>query len=157
MTRKALWFAVALLPLGALGAPLAQAQTSEGAQEAARTMKCTMDFSLSGWSVIYQTADGHGTVTCANGQTMAVDIDAKGGGLSVGKYELVDGRGKFTHVTSIDDVLGSYATANAHVGVINSGHAAAMTKGPVSLALTGKGKGWDIGAGFESFKISRRK
>ncbi len=154
MTRKALWFAVALLPLGALAAPHARAQTND---ESAQTMKCTMDFSLSGWSVVYQTADGHGTVTCPNGQTMAVDIDAKGGGLSVGKYKLVDGHGHFTGVTHIDQVLGSYAAANAHAGVINSGHAAAMTKGPVSLALSGKGKGWDIGAGFEAFKISRRK
>jgi hypothetical protein len=32
-----------------------------------------------------------------------------------------------------------------------------MTKGNVSLALTGTGKGWDIGAGFEAFTISKAK
>lgn len=148
MNRKAFWIAVMLAPLGALAASGANA---------AETMKCDMHFTLSGWSVVYQTADGHGTVTCPNGQTMKVDIDAKGGGLTVGKYKIDDGRGHFSGVTSIDDVLGSYATANAHAGAVKSGHAAAMTKGPVSLALSGKGKGWDIGAGFESFSISRAK
>lgn len=147
MNRKALWLALALLPLGAMAAPA----------HAAGTMKCDMDFTLSGWSAIYQTADGHGTVTCPNGQTLKVDIDAKGGGLTVGKYKVTDGRGHFSGVTNIDDVLGSYATANAHAGVVNSGHAAAMTKGPVSLALSGHGKGWDVGAGFESFSISRAR
>jgi hypothetical protein len=41
--------------------------------------------------------------------------------------------------------------------VVGSVHAAAMTKGPVSLALTGTGQGWDIGAGFSSFTLSKPK
>ena len=148
MKRKALWMAFMLLPLGAMAAPAANA---------AGAMKCTMKFTLSGWSVIYQTADGRGTVTCANGQSMDVHITAKGGGLTVGKYKLDNGVGHFSGVTSINDVLGGYATANAHAGVVGSSHAAAMTKGDVSLALTGTGKGWNIGAGFEAFTISKPK
>lgn len=148
MKRKALWMALTLAPLAAAGVSGAQA---------AQTMKCTMKFTLSGWSAIYQTADGNGTVKCANGQSMKVHISAKGGGLTVGKYELDDGVGHFSGVSNIDDVLGGYATANAHVGVVGSSHAAAMTKGNVSLALTGTGKGWDIGAGFEGFTISKPK
>jgi hypothetical protein len=149
MTRKALWLALMLAPVAALAA--------SGVQAAESTMKCTMTFTLSGWSAIYQTADGHGKVTCANGQAMDVDISAKGGGLTVGKYKIDDGRGHFSGVNSIDDVLGSYATANAHAGAVGSSHAAAMTKGDVSLALTGTGKGWDIGAGFSAFTINRAK
>lgn len=148
MKRKALWLALALAPFAAAGISTAQA---------AQTMKCTMKFTLSGWSVIYQTADGNGTVTCANGQSMDVHITAKGGGLTVGKYQLDNGVGHFSGVTTIDDVLGGYATANAHAGVVGSSHAAAMTKGNVSLALTGTGKGWDVGAGFEAFTISKPK
>lgn len=146
MKRKALWMALMLLPLGVLGA--------RGAH-AAETMKCTMKFTLSGWSIIYKTANGTGVVTCTNGQSMPVKIDAKGGGLSVGKYQLDHGVGHFSGVTDIDQVLGSYATASAHAGVVGSTRAAAMTKGNVSLALTGTGKGWDIGAGFSSFSIAR--
>ncbi len=151
MKRKSLWMALMLVPLGLAG--MAGAPNAR----AADTMKCTMDFTLSGWSVIYRTANGHGTVTCPNGQSMDIKISAKGGGLSVGKYKLVDGHGHFSGVTNIDDILGSYATATAHAGVVNSTRAAAMTKGNVSLALTGQGKGWDIGAGFASFSIQKAK
>ncbi|HET7558005.1 MAG TPA: hypothetical protein VFK08_08005 [Rhodanobacteraceae bacterium] len=148
MQSKALPFAL----LSALGLGLAASAAS-----AAPQIKCHMDFTLSGWSIIYQTADGTGTVTCDNGTSMPVKIDAKGGGLTVGKYKLTDGRATFSHITDIQQVLGSYATANAHAGVVHSGHAAAMTKGNVSMSLTGQGQGWDIGAGFESFSISKAK
>jgi hypothetical protein len=148
MQSKALPFAL----LSALGLGLAASAAS-----AAPQIKCHMDFTLSGWSIIYQTADGTGTVTCDNGTSMPVKIDAKGGGLTVGKYKLTDGRATFSHITDIQQVLGSYATANAHAGVVHSGHAAAMTKGNVSMSLTGQGQGWDLGAGFESFSISKAK
>lgn len=149
MQNKTLSFAL----LSALGLGLAAFASNAPAAE----IKCRMDFTLSGWSAIYQTADGTGTISCSNGTSMPVKIDAKGGGLTVGKYKLTDGHGTFTHVTDIQQTLGSYATANAHVGVVQSGHAAAMTKGNVSLSLAGKGQGWDIGAGFESFSISKAK
>jgi len=42
-----------------------------------------------------------------------VKIDAKGGGLTVGKYKLTDGHATFSHVTDIEQIPGSYATANA--------------------------------------------
>jgi hypothetical protein len=147
MQSKALPFAL----LSALGLGLAASAAS------AAQIKCRMDFTLSGWSIIYQTADGTGTVTCSNGASMPVKIDAKGGGLTVGKYKLTDGHATFSHVTDIEQIPGSYATANAHVGVVHSGHAAAMTKGNVSMSLTGNGQGWDIGAGFEGFTISKAK
>lgn len=38
---------------------------------------------------------------------------------------------------------------------VGSGHAAALTKGRVSLTLTGQGEGWDIGAGLSGFTIHR--
>jgi hypothetical protein len=116
-------------------------------------VKCRMSYKLNGWSIFYQTAEGSGTITCSNGQHMNVLLGAKGGGLTVGKYKITDGHGKFTGVTDVKDVLGSYAMANAHAGVVNSTRAMALTKGPISLTLTGTGKGWDVGAGFSSFTI----
>jgi hypothetical protein len=125
---------------------------------AAETASCTMHFSLSGWSMFYKTAEGNGVVTCTNGQSMRVHLRAKGGGLTVGETHITDGVGKFTGVNSIDEVLGHYATAEAHAGTEDSSaKAQVMTKGNVSLALTGKGKGWNLGVAFGAFIIERGK
>ncbi len=117
---------------------------------------CTLRFSMAGWSVFYKTASGEGTVSCDNGQRMSVRISAKGGGLSFGKSRVVDGRGEFSGVRDIREVLGTYATAEAHAGASKSAKAQAMTKGEVSLALAGKGTGWDIGVAFGKFVIEAR-
>ncbi|MEO6688020.1 MAG: hypothetical protein ABIS07_08800 [Dokdonella sp.] len=123
---------------------------------AANRIDCRMRFSLAGWSAFYKTASGDGTVTCDNGQKMKVHIRARGGGLTFGKSEITDGLGKFSEVYDIDQVLGVYASAGAHAGAGNSAEAQALTKGPVSLALSGKGTGWDLGVAFGKFTISRR-
>lgn len=146
MTRPAgilVVFATALL----LSSPSAQARGQ---------IDCTLRFSMAGWSVFYKTASGEGTVSCDNGQRMAVRISAKGGGLSFGKSRITDGRGEFSGVHDIRDVLGTYATAEAHAGASKSAKAQAMTKGEVSLALAGKGTGWDIGVAFGKFVIEAR-
>ncbi|MDH5823075.1 hypothetical protein QFW77_08745 [Luteimonas sp. RD2P54] len=123
---------------------------------AAGPLSCRLDFSLSGWSAIYRTADGTGTVSCSNGARLPVRISARGGGLSVGKSRIDDGRGTFSGVGNIRDVLGGYAAAEAHAGAVRSARAQVVTKGPVSLALAGTGEGWDLGIAFGSFVISER-
>lgn len=114
---------------------------------------CQLTFNLSGWSVFYKTASGEGRVTCDNGQSMPVRIRAKGGGLTVGKSRIENGTGEFSGVYSIKDVLGTYASSEAHAGASRSAKAMAMTKGSVSLALAGKGSGWDLGVAFGKFVI----
>ena len=117
---------------------------------------CKLSFSMSGWSVFYKTSSGEGTVSCDNGQRLAVRISAKGGGLSFGKSKIENGTGEFSGVRDIRDVLGTYATAEAHAGAAKSTKAQAMTKGDVSLALAGKGSGWDVGVAFGKFVIEAR-
>ncbi len=117
---------------------------------------CQLSFSMSGWSVFYKTSSGEGTVSCDNGQRLAVRISAKGGGLSFGKSKIENGTGEFSGVRDIRDVLGTYATAEAHAGASKSTKAQAMTKGDVSLALAGKGSGWDVGVAFGKFVIEAR-
>ena len=56
--------------------------------------------------------------------------------------------------TSIDELLGSYAAAEAHAGAVKSAKAQVMTKGEVSLALSGTGRGWDLGIAFGKLTIS---
>lgn len=125
------------------------------AQAADPNLDCEMKFSLTGWSAIYKHAEGHGVVRCANGQSMKVKIEAKGGGLTVGKSRIDNGTGKFTDVHRIDDVLGTYAQGDASIGAVKSGTAQVLTKGTVSLALAGSGQGVDIGISFGGFTISR--
>jgi len=127
-----------------------------GSAQAQADLDCQLRFSMSGWSIFYKTASGNGTVTCSNGQSMAVRIETRGGGLSIGKSRIENGTGSFSGVRSIRDVLGGYATAEAHAGAVRSAKAQVVTKGPVSLALAGTGDGWDLGVAFGSFVISER-
>lgn len=125
------------------------------AAQAAGPVDCALRFNLSGWSIFYKTASGTGTVTCSNGQRAAVTIKSKGGGLTVGKSRITGGRGEFSGVRDINDVFGTYASAEAHAGASRSSKAQVMTKGNVSLAMAGKGEGWDLGVAFGKFVISR--
>ena len=121
----------------------------------AAELSCKLHYNLSGWSIFYKTAKGEGTVTCSNGQSMHVHIRVKGGGLTFGKTEVKNGIGKFTGVHEISDVLGHYATAGAHAGADKSASSGVMTKGDVSLALAGKGRGWNLGIDAGAFIIER--
>lgn len=117
------------------------------------TTKCTLTFNLKGWAALYETASGSGSITCDNGQSSAVKIRAKGGGLSAGKYTR-QGQGTFTEVSGIQALYGSYARAEAHAGAGKSATAQVLTKGSVSLSLTATGSGIDLGVGFGKFVIS---
>lgn len=119
----------------------------------ARDLSCKMSFNLSGWSVFYKTASGRGTVRCDNGQVMHVRLRAKGGGLTFGKTSVSNGIGKFSGVNNIRDIRGHYANAEAHAGAERSADAQVVTKGNVSLALSGKGRGWNLGVAFGAFII----
>ncbi len=122
---------------------------------AAGPVDCRINFNLSGWSVFYKTSSGTGTVSCDNGQRMTVKLRSQGGGLSFGKSRIDNGVGEFSGVRNINDVLGSYVTAEAHAGALKSSKAQVLTKGDISLALAGTGEGWDIGVAFGKFTISR--
>lgn len=126
-------------------------------QAAEADLDCKLRFSLTGWSAIYKHAEGSGTVTCENGKSINVKIEAKGGGLTVGKSHIDNGKGEFTDVHKIEDVLGTYAQGDASIGAGKSGTAQVLTKGTVSLALAGAGEGVDIGISFGGFTISRAK
>jgi hypothetical protein len=144
-TAATTWVGAALLSLAALG-------TSAPAH-AASDVDCRMQFQLTGWSAFYKRAEGTGTIRCYNGQTMHVHIRAEGGGLTFGKTEVDDGEGRFTGVYDIHEVLGHYASAEAHAGAQVSADSQILTKGNVSLALSGKGRGWNIGIAFGAFII----
>ena len=146
-TARKLIAAATLACIVGLGATTASAKEAE--------LDCKLHFSLSGWSAIYEHAEGHGLVTCEDGSSMHVNITAKGGGLTVGKSRIDHGTGRFSDVRTIQDVLGSYAQGEAHAGVVKSGTAQLLTKGTVSLALAGAGEGVDIGIDVGEFTLKR--
>ncbi len=137
---------VALFLAGAVSLPAA----------AAPSVKCEMKFTLSGWSAFYKTASGNGLVTCSNGETARVKLTAKGGGITFGKSTITDAIGKFSEVNGIGEVFGTYVQAEAHAGAVKSSNASAMTKGEVSLALSGTGQGVDLGISFGKFVIEKK-
>jgi hypothetical protein len=141
--------------LGAAVAIALAAAAPRPAAAAEADLDCKLKFSLTGWSIIYKHAEGHGVVTCANGQSMRVKIQSKGGGLTAGKSHIDNGTGRFTDVHRIEDVLGTYAQGDASAGALKSGTAQVLTKGTVSLALAGAGEGIELGVSIGGFTISK--
>ena len=140
---------LALATVALLGAHQAMAQDERA------DLGCKLSFSLSGWSAVYSTAQGKGVVTCKDGKSIPVVISVKGAGLTAGRSQVDHGTGKFTHVRTIDEVLGRYAQGEAHAGALKSGTAQLLTKGTVSLALEGTGEGIDLGVDVGEFTLKR--
>lgn len=118
-------------------------------------ISCEIKFNLKGWSAFYKTAKGSGTVTCSNGQKASIGIKLKGGGITFGKSEIRNGTGKFSDLMDISEIYGGYVAAEAHAGAGKSTQAAVYTKGEVSLALVGKGRGVNVGWDFGKLTIFR--
>ncbi len=119
----------------------------------AELLKCKLVYNLKGWSFLYRTYSGHGTVTCANGQLANVKVKSRGGGISFGKSEIDHGEGTITDLKDISEIYGAYVYVGGHIGATRSVEGSVMTKGEVSLALSGDGRGIDIGFSFGEFRI----
>jgi hypothetical protein len=148
--KRTILMASALLALGAVAAYPGDARADDSAN-----LDCKLQFSLSTWSAVYKHSEGSGIVTCENGKSMHVSIVANGAGLTVGKAHVDDGTGHFSDIHDISDVLGSYAQATVHAGVVKSGTAQVLTKGDVSLALAGNGEGVDLGVDIGKLTLTR--
>lgn len=146
--RKSIGFLAAALMVAAPF--VAQAKANDNDQA---TTECTMKFNLKGWSVFFEDATGTGVVTCNNGQKADVRLKVQGGGLSFGKYNVLNGKGTFSDVQSLNDIYGGYVAATAEAGAVKSGSASVYTKGTVSLALAGTGQGVEIGFDFGKLEI----
>ncbi|HEX4619332.1 MAG TPA: hypothetical protein VH135_06355 [Steroidobacteraceae bacterium] len=149
--RHSLVVTLALAGVALLGAHQAMAQDERA------DLGCKLEFTLSGWSAVYSQAEGKGVVTCKDGTSMPVVISAKGAGLTAGKTQVDHGTGKFTHVRTINEVLGRYAQGEAHAGALKSGTVQLLTKGTVSLALEGSGRGIDVGVDVGEFTLKPAK
>ncbi len=135
---------------------LVAAASTADVSAAEKSTKCQMTFEMHGWSIFYKVASGTGQITCDNGQTASVKLEAKGGGITAGKSEIHDGTGKFSEVSDIGELFGTYVTGSANAGAGKEASAAVVTKGEVSLALAGKGRGIEVGVSFGKFTITRK-
>lgn len=143
-----------LLSAGVPTSPLAAKKQAPEHNNNDKLVECTMNFDLKSWSALYKSSKGDGTIRCDNGQTAKVLIKAKGGGITFGKSEVINGTGNFTGVRRMNELFGSYAQSEVHAGAGKSAAAQALTKGEVSLALSGTGHGVDVGFAFGKFTIT---
>lgn len=112
-----------------------------------------MNYKLSGWSLVYKQYDGSGAVRCSNGQQAQVKLESKGGGFTIGRSE-IEGTGVFSELTDIKEIYGTFVALEGHAGVVKSASGQVLTKGIVSLAMSGEGRGIDIGVAVGGLKIS---
>jgi hypothetical protein len=126
--------------------------------EAERTINisCKMTYRLKGWSIAYKQYNGFGDVTCNNGQRAHVMLESKSLGLSIGISE-IEGTGQFSELRDIKEIYGTFASLEGHAGAAKSADGQVLTRGLVSLALSGVGRGFDIGVTLGGMKISPPK
>ncbi len=114
-----------------------------------------MTYKLSGWSFVYKQYDGIGNISCSNGQRAQVALSSKSIGFTIGKSE-IEGTGVFSEVRNINEIYGNFAAFEGHAGATKSVDAQVLTRGEISLALSGKGRGIDIGVTLGALSISPR-
>lgn len=145
MTHRVSTLACALLLASLVIAPTASAAMTA----------CRLTYQIRGWSFVYQTYRGSGTVRCENGESARVVIVTHAGGPTLGKSEII-GKGRFSGVRGIGEVFGTFVEADAHAGMVRSVDGRVLTKGEVSLSLSGTGRGVDLGVAFGAFQIQRQ-
>lgn len=123
---------------------------------AAGLAKCKMSFNMAGWSLVYKQMKGDGRITCSNGQSANVAIESHGGGFTIGKSDILNGEGTFSEVTDISEVFGTYVKGEASAAATKGGVGQVMTKGEISLAISGTGRGWDVGVSLGGFTIKQK-
>lgn len=116
---------------------------------------CTMTYKLSGWSFVYKQYDGVGHISCSNGQRAQVGLSSKSIGFTIGKSE-IEGTGRFSEVRNLNEIYGHYMALEGHAGLTGSVDGQVLTSGEISLALSGKGRGVDIGVTLGALTVSPR-
>jgi hypothetical protein len=140
------------LSLSLLAAILGLTSASANAES---LTSCTMTYKLSGWSLVYKQYDGIGNISCGNGQRAQVALASKSIGFTIGKSE-IEGTGVFSEVKNLNEIYGSFVALEGHAGATKSVDGQILTRGEISLALSGKGRGIDIGVTLGALKISPR-
>lgn len=118
--------------------------------------ECELAYDMKGWSIFYRAGKGDGTITCSDGASIPVRITAHSGGPTLGVYEVIGGRGKFSKVYAVEDLFGTYFVAMGHAGAGAGAEGRGLFKGNASLSMTGTGTGINLGIAFGGLTIRRR-
>ena len=122
---------------------------------AEQLISCTMTYNLSGFSLAIKVYDGTGVISCSNGEHQQVSLSSRSIGFSIGKSE-IEGTGVFTGVKSLREIYGTFVALEGHAGATTSVDGQVLTRGEISLALSGKGRGIDIGVTIGELTISAK-
>ena len=117
------------------------------------SISCTMTYKLSGMSLVFKLYEGKGNISCSNGQRAPVELSSKSIGFTIGKSE-IEGTATFTSVKNLNELYGSYLSLEGHAGATQSFDGQVLTRGEISLVLSGKGRGLDIGVTLGELSIS---
>jgi len=60
----------------------------------------------------------------------------------------------FSELKDISEIYGTFISLEGHIGAVRSGHGEVMTRGVVSLAISGSGRGFDIGVTLGGLNIA---
>ncbi|MCC7135327.1 MAG: hypothetical protein WAT53_07975 [Nitrosomonas sp.] len=132
---------------------LSVAAITAPAQASSPYISCSMNYKLSGWSFVVKHYDGTGNVTCSNGQRAQVKLTSRSIGFTIGQSD-IEGVGYFSELKDISEIYGVFIALEGHIGAVKSGHGQVMTRGMVSLAISGAGRGFDIGVTLGGLDIS---
>jgi hypothetical protein len=99
--------------------------------------------------------DGTGEIQCRNGERSQVSLSSKSIGFTIGKSE-IEGEGIFSEVRNLNEIYGDFVSMESHIGFLTSLDAQLLTRGEISLALKGQGRGIDIGATIGDLTIKKR-
>lgn len=116
---------------------------------------CTMTYKMSGWSFVYKRYTGEGRISCRNGQHAKVGLSSNSIGFTLGKSE-IEGTGVFSAVRNLNEIYGNYVALEGHAGLTGSVDGQILTSGEISLALSGKGRGVDLGVTLGALTVSPR-
>ena len=116
---------------------------------------CTMTYKMSGWSLVYKRYDGVGHISCRNGQKAKVGLSSNSIGFTLGKSE-IEGTGVFSDVRNLNEIYGHYMALEGHAGLTGSVDGQVLTSGEISLVLSGKGRGVDLGVTLGALSVSPR-
>jgi hypothetical protein len=117
------------------------------------SVACTMTYKMSGFSLALKIYDGQGNISCNNGQHAQVDLSSRSIGFTIGKSE-IEGTGVFSDVKNLNEIYGSFLALEGHAGATKSVDGQVLTRGEISLYLSGKGRGIDIGVTLGELTIS---